>query len=72
MEKLKAIIGVPDDKEDFVIEIYSDTSDETFAEIERHGKGLSMKIYNHTKLDNWHIELSELLEILKKAKFELQ
>jgi hypothetical protein len=69
MEHLKAIIGVPPDKDDYVIEVYSDTA--SFAEIERQGEGLSMKIYNHSKSDHWHIDMNQMYEILKKAKAEL-
>jgi len=53
----------------YVIEVYSDTA--TFAEIERQGEVLSMKVYNHNKSDHWHIDVNQMYEILKKAKAEL-
>lgn len=71
MEKLEAIIYAPEEKDDFEIEVYSDTSG-TFAIIERQGNGLSMKVYNHMEHDSWHINLHELSKILDKAKFELE
>jgi len=70
MENLNATIGIPDNKEDYVIEVYGDTS--FFAEIERIGDELSVKIYNHTKDDTWHIDLNQLYAILEKAKKELE
>jgi len=57
-EHLKATIGVPEDKDDFVIEVYSDTA--TFAEIEHQSSGLSMKVYNHSRSDYWNIDLNQL------------
>ena len=69
IENLNAIIGVPENKDDFAIEVYSDTG--TFAEIE-HGSGkISMRVYPHPKNDYWDIDLSQLLSILEKAKKEL-
>ncbi|MCL2579771.1 MAG: hypothetical protein FWE32_07025 [Oscillospiraceae bacterium] len=70
MENLNAIIGVPEDKKDFVIEVYSDAS--TFAEIERQDDKLSMRVYNHTKQGFWDIDLNQLYTILDKAKKELE
>lgn len=35
-------------------------------------EGLVMKILNHTKRDNWDIDLAQLVEILNRAKNELK
>jgi hypothetical protein len=70
VENLDAIIGVPEDKDDFVIQIFAETS--YFADIEREKGSLSIKIYNHRKLDCWDIDLNQLCAILEKAKVELE
>ena len=69
MENLNATIGIPEDKDDYVIEVYSDAS--FFAEIERQEDGLSIKIFNHVIKDYWYLDLNQLHAILEKAKKEL-
>ena len=86
MDNLKAIIGVPEDKEDFVIEIYIDDNyGATLAEIERlplpatnqdnsleAEQKFFLKIYNNPHRDSWNIDLNQLYEILTKAEQELE
>jgi len=70
MDKLEAMLGIPEDKDDFVIEIYTDES--SFGEIERKEGKLILKIFNHSKRSSWNLDVEDFYKLLKKAKFELK
>lgn len=69
MDYLHTTLGIPEDKEDYVIELYSDSC--FFGEIERQDKNILLKIYNHPS-NCWFIDLNQLHGILEKAKSELE
>jgi hypothetical protein len=70
IEGLEAIIGIPIDKEDFVIQIYCD--DFELGEIERsENKELFFTIFNNPNSNSTLFRLEDLLQIIQKAKHEL-
>jgi len=69
MNQLKALIGIPEEKEDFVVEIYDDTY--IFGEIERKNGRLILEVFNYPNKENWQIDVNELYKIIRKSIVEL-
>ena len=69
MDKLEPFLGVPPDKDEFIVDIFSE--DFVFGSMERIDKKFILKIDNHSKSDGWQIDLEQLLEIYKKYRSRL-
>ncbi len=70
--ELQALLYVPEDKDDYQIEVYSETESQQVAEIYKDNNGkLKIEIYNNPKNNKWEIDLKYLIEFLQKSYDEL-
>ena len=69
MDKLEPFIGIPSDKDEFIVDVFSE--DHIFGNLERIDGTFILKIENHVKNDGWEIDLEVLLDMYKKYKYWL-
>ena len=71
--KLQATLYIPQDKEDFHIDIYDEQApDYQIAEILKEGDKTIIDIYNNPNDTHKKLDLKELIEVLTKSYDELK
>ncbi|EGD33781.1 hypothetical protein [Capnocytophaga sp. oral taxon 338] len=71
--KLQATLYIPEDKEDFHIDIYDEqASDYQIAEIFRKGDKTIIDIYNNPNDTHKELDLEEFIRVLLKSYNELK
>ena len=71
--KLQATLYIPEDEEDFHIDIYDEQApDYQIAEIFKEGDKTIIDIYNNPNDTHKELDLEELIEVLTKSYDELK
>lgn len=70
--KLKAILYVPENKDNYQIEVYSEEKSRQVAEIYKdENDKLKIEIFNNPDEGSWDLDLKYLIDFLQKSYKEL-
>lgn len=70
--ELQAMLYIPEDKDDYQIEIYSKNESRQIAEIYKNKEGeLKIEFYNNPNSNEWEVDLKYFIEFLQKSYREL-